>query len=487
MFSKTAKPIMRSAAWRISLWATLAFACGTMVVFIFLHQFVAGDIQRRTDAWLAGEAGVLSDVAARTPQGWLYRRVVGEVAELASREVPHKRGATTGLNDSVFFLQIAPDGTAPLWVGAGDVNAHLSAVRSARIVPDTPTSVHIAGFDAPFRVVCVRMSNGSQIYLGLSERDQLRVLSKLRLRFVLLWLLIVLIGSAIVYYSTRRVLRHVQEITEAASRIGEADLSSRVPTTSRNDEVSLLAITLNRMLDRIERSVHQLHTITGSLAHDLRSPLTAVRAKLEMSLTASARDEDTESIVSAIEDMDRLTEFLNKSLDVAEAKANALRLNRVAIDLDDLLRVMIDLYEPSMSEKGLRLKLLSAGWLAVSADAALLHRMIANLFDNELKHLPASCTVKISLGSSEDSALLVVEDDGPGFESEVLSQIFERRVKGRNSSGHGLGLAFVEAVVRVHGGTIEASNGRDGGARLTITLPLAVQAMSSVAPALAHA
>ncbi len=286
------------------------------------------------------------------------------------------------------------------------------------------------------------------------------------------------------FYSTRRVLRHIRLITEAASRIGEADLSSRVPTTGRNDEVSQLATTLNRMLDRIERSVHQLHTITGSLAHDLRSPLTAVRAKLEMSLTAGARDEESESIVSAIEDMDRLTEFLDKSLDVAEAKANALRLNRVAVDLDDLLRVMVELYEPSMSEKGLRVNLCSAGWLEVSADAALLHRMIANLFDNELKHLPASCTVTISLSSSEDSALLVVEDDGPGFESEVLSQIFERRVKGRNSTGHGLGLAFVEAVVRVHGGTIEASNGSEGGARLAITLPLAVNSDESTFPCL---
>jgi signal transduction histidine kinase len=486
MFSKTAKPIMRSAAWRISLWATLAFACGTMVVFIFLHQFVAGDIQRRTDAWLAGEAGVLSDVAGRTPKGWLYGRVVGEVAELASREVPHKRGANAGLNDSVFFLQTATDGSVALWVGAGDVNAHLAAVRNSKIVPDTPTSLHITGFDTPFRVVCVRMDNGSRIYLGLSERDQLRVLAKLRLRFVLLWLLIVLIGSAIVFYSTRRVLRHIQEITEAASRIGEADLSSRVPAMRKNDEVSQLAITLNRMLDRIERSVHQLHTITGSLAHDLRSPLTAVRAKLEMSLTAGARDEESESIVSAIEDMDRLTEFLDKSLDVAEAKANALRLNRVAIDLDDLLRVMIDLYEPSMSEKGLRVKLLSAGWLEVSADAALLHRMIANLFDNELKHLPASCAVTISLRAREDAAVLVVEDNGPGFEPEVRSQIFERRVKGRNSTGHGLGLAFVEAVVRVHGGAIEASNRPEGGARLTITLPLAVNSTSARLPSLAH-
>src|SRR5580658_6945007 len=472
MFSKTVKP-MRSAAWRISLWAALAFACGTMVVFIFLHQFVAHDIQRRTDAWLAGEAGVLSDVAERTPKGVLYRRVVGEVAELASREVPHKRGVRSGLNDSVFFLQTAPDGSVGLWVGAGDVNAHLAAVRNGRIVPDTPTSVRITGFDAPFRVVCVRMNNGGQIYLGLSERDQLRVLGKLRLRFVLLWLLIVLIGSAIVFYSTRRVLRHIQKITDAASRIGEADLSSRVPTTGRNDEVSQLAITLNRMLDRIERSVHQLHTITGSLAHDLRSPLTAVRAKLEMSLTAGARDEESESIVSAIEDIDRLTEFLDKSLDVAEAQANALRLNRTAIDLDDLLRVMIDLYEPCMSEKGLHIQLSSAGWLEISADAALLHRMIANLFDNELKHVPASCAVTISLRATEDSAVLAVEDNGPGFDSEISAHIFERRVKGRNSNGHGLGLAFVDAVVGAHGGTVRASNRQEGGARLIITLPLA--------------
>jgi signal transduction histidine kinase len=487
MSSETGKPIMRSAAWRISLWATLAFACGTMVVFIFLHQFVAGDIQRRTDAWLAGEAGVLSDVAARTPRDAIYGRVVREVAELASREVPHKQGAKTGLNDSVFFLQTGPDGSIALWVGAGDANAHLVAVRKSSIAPDAPTSLRISGFDAPFRVVCVKMANGAHIYLGLSERDQLRVLRNLRLRFILLWLLIVFIGAAIVFYSTRRVLRHIQEITEAASRIGEADLGSRVPTTHRNDEVGQLALTLNRMLDRIERSIRQLHAITGSLAHDLRSPLTAVRAKLEMSLTAGVNHEESESIVSAIEDMDRLTEFLDKSLDVAEAKANALRLNRIPIDLDELLRVMIDLYEPCMSEKGLRIKLCSAGPLQITADAALLHRMVANLFDNELKHVPASCTVTITLRASGDAALLILEDNGLGFAPEISSRLFESHVKGRNSSGHGLGLAFVEAVVRAHGGTVAASNRVEGGARLSIFLPPAVNAGATPPPSMVAA
>jgi signal transduction histidine kinase len=224
------------------------------------------------------------------------------------------------------------------------------------------------------------------------------------------------------------------------------------------------------MLDRIESSVHQLHTITDSLAHDLRSPLTAVRAKLEMALTG-AGGEDLDSIVSAIEEVDRLTEFLNKSLDVAEAKADALRLDRSPLDLDELLRVMTDLYEPSMSEKGLRLDFRSAGPVEISADAALMHRMITNLFDNELKHVPPASTVTISLREANGAASLAVEDDGPGFAPEVQSRVFERRFKSQSSNGHGLGLAFVEAVVRAHGGAIEAANRPQGGARLQITLP----------------
>src|SRR5271156_6466477 len=104
MYSRIVRPGMRSAAWRISLWATLAFACGTMVVFVFLHNFVAQDLQRRSDAWLAGEVGVLSDVARRTPNNALHGRVVREVAELASREIPEKLRSRDGLNDSVFFL-----------------------------------------------------------------------------------------------------------------------------------------------------------------------------------------------------------------------------------------------------------------------------------------------------------------------------------------------------------------------------------------------
>ena len=262
-------------------------------------------------------------------------------------------------------------------------------------------SACVRDLQIPFRVASTRIDDGSFIYLGLSERDELRVLRNLRADSSCCGCCWCCSASALSSYTTRRMLSHVRQITEAASRIGHSDLSARVPTSARHDEVGNLALTLNHMLDRIENSMHQLHTITDSLAHDLRSPLTAIRGKLEMALSSG---DQAEPIVAVIEELDRLTEFLNKSLDVAEAKADALRLTRSEIDLDELLRIMIDLYEPSMSEKGLQIRLQSGGPLKIEADAALIHRMIANLFDNELKHLPAACTVQLRLTAEDDMA-----------------------------------------------------------------------------------
>ena len=468
------KVAMRSAAWRISAWAALAFTCGTLLVFLFLDRFVADDIQRRSDAWLSGEVEVLSDVAAHTPKDALYDRVVGEVAELASREVPNRApGKDEGaVNDSVFFLQTGPDGSLRLWVGVGDGPTALQAIRSQAAIADHPSDIRVRGFSIPFRVASIPMDGGGRVYLGLSERDELRVLRKLRQRFFYMWLSLNLLGFAIVFFTSRRTLSHVRGITEAASRIGQSDLKTRVPTTRRNDEIAQLALTLNRMLDRIENTVHQLHTITDSLAHDLRSPLTAIRGKLETSLDAVHDAEPADAIASAIDELDRLADFLNKSLDVAEARADALRLAPVTIDLDELLRAMVDLYEPSMLEREIHLRLDSCGPIRIAGDEGLIHRMVANLFDNELKHLPAGAAVTFHLQESDSAAVLIVRDNGAGFSPEIRQHIFSGRVKSRGSTGHGLGLAFVDAVVRAHSGSVTAANRPSGGAEVTVRLPL---------------
>lgn len=472
MYLKRVNTLLRSEAWGISLWAALAFAIGTMFIFWMLQSFVARDIQRRSDAWLSGEVGVLGDVAGRTPKDRLYQRVVGEVAELASREVPHRERSGAKESDSVFFAQIGREGHVDLWVGAGDEASILAAARSTEAVVDRPYDLHIKGFAVPFRVATVKMLDGSQIYLGLSEKDELHVLRNLRVRFLTLWLVIVLLGFLVVFYATWRMLRRVEKIAEAASRIGQSDLSSRVPSPRGKGEISRLSRTLNQMLDRVENTVGQLHTITDSLAHDLRSPLTAIRGKMEAALSPSARIDPTECIVSAIDELDRLSNFLDTTLDVSEARADALRLSKTDIDLAKSVRAIAEFFEPSISDKGLALHLRITGPVTVSADPALLHRVIANLLDNELKHLPPSSTVWLSVHSDNDMALLTIEDDGPGFDLEVARHLFERRVKGRESRGHGLGLAFVQAVIRVHGGNVTAANRVGKGARISIALPL---------------
>jgi signal transduction histidine kinase len=472
MSLKTDKPVVHSAVWRISLWGTLAFALGTFVVSIFLHRFIAEDIERRTDAWLSGQVEVLGAVAERTPKDALYGRILGEVAELVRHEIPSKLRSERGSNDSVFFLQTGEDGSLKLWVGAGDGKQFLNAIHERKMPAGLPRDLHVNGFAIPFRVVSILIEDGSRIYLGFSERDQLRVLNILLRRFIALWLLTVALGFALVFVTTRRMLSHVQEISESASRIGRSHLNTRVPTTRRNDEVDNLALTLNSMLDRIENSMHQLHTITDSLAHDLRSPLTAIRGRFEMSLSSGKNGEQDETVVFAIEELDRLIDFLTLSLDVAEARADALRLAQSEFYLDELLRSMIDLYEPSMADRGMKVTLRCADPVKIEADAALIHRVIGNLFDNELKHLPDGCTVVVQLQASHKTALLELEDNGPGFAPEVSLAIFERRVKGSGSKGHGLGLAFVDAVVRAHGGDVSASNREGGGARISVTLPL---------------
>src|SRR5581483_11312749 len=478
MSSATGRRV-HSAAWRISLWGTVAFACGTLIIFWSLHAFVAKDIQRRTDAWISGEVETLSDVAERTPKNALYGRVVGEVAELASREVPNREPGTAGRNDSVFFLQTAKDGSPVLWAGEGNGTAYLNAIRGVNAKPDTPFDLHVDGAKRPYRVAEVVIPDGSHIYLGLSERDELRVLHHLREHFMRLWALNVLLGFAIIFYTTRRMLGDVRRISEVAAHIGESDLSRRVPTSGWNDEIAQLSSTLNRMLERIEQSVHQLHTITNSLAHDLRSPLTAIRARLEIVLTRDVKEQDAESIERAINEIDRLTEILNQSLDVAEAQAHALRVEPERVDLEQLLDGMIELYRPCMSEKGLRLEFSAGQPVEVMADAGLVHRMIANLLDNEMKHLPPARTVSIALRAAGEFAEIVVEDDGPGFSPELEGQLFRPGVKGSASRGYGLGLAFVQAVAGAHGGAIRAENREGGGARLTVQLPLVAHAAAS--------
>ena len=175
----------------------MAFAVGTALAFSIVYLLVAKAMQERSDAWLSGEAEVLAKVSADTPRDRLYNRIVREVAELATQELPDERNASGQKLNSVFFLEGDPgNNESPLWVGPGSDDNFLKAIQSDKLVPGIPESIAVEGWPTSFRVVA-RSENGRTIYLGLSSRGTRYLLRTLTRRFLLLWGTTVLMGFLI--------------------------------------------------------------------------------------------------------------------------------------------------------------------------------------------------------------------------------------------------------------------------------------------------
>jgi signal transduction histidine kinase len=226
------------------------------------------------------------------------------------------------------------------------------------------------------------------------------------------------------------------------------------------------------MLDRIQASVHQLRALTDSLAHDLKSPITSIRGRLEEALL---KDDESwhEPVADAIDHLDRLSQMLNTTLDLSEAEAGALQLHREPMDLTATVQQLAALYEPAFTDRKHTLVCNLESGTPIEVDQSLFIRTLSNLFDNEVVHLPLQRHIRLSVLVRGDDAELVIEDDGPGFSPEIKARAFERFVKSGTSTGHGLGLAFVDAVVRAHGGRISISERDGGGSKIVVALPLA--------------
>ena len=282
----------------------------------------------------------------------------------------------------------------------------------------------------------------------------------------------VVFGFLISFLSARRTLLRVERITETVARIGSRDWGERLPERGQSDEISRLASTFNHMLVRIQTSVNHLRTVTGAVAHDLKSPVTSIRGSLEVALSDGESGAWRESVAEAVEGLDGLSQLLNTTLDLAEAEAGALNLSRERVDFSQTLRQIVDLYEPAFADRDHQLEAAVERGVIIDGDRALLNRTLSNLLENELNHLPLGCEINIRLHSRDGAVELVIADNGPGFPPDIRHRAFERFVKGKQSTGHGLGLAFVDAVVQAHGGNVKIMDQPDHGAVITMSLPV---------------
>jgi signal transduction histidine kinase len=284
---------------------------------------------------------------------------------------------------------------------------------------------------------------------------------------------VVLIGTVAGFALGRDVQRRFGAISGVAEAIIDGDLARRVPVRGSNDEIDRLAATINRMLDRIADLMESLRQVSNDVAHDMRTPLTRLRQRLEAASADPARRE--EAVEMALVDLDAALETFAGLLRIAEIEGGARRAAFRTIDLMGPARLVVESFAPSAEDSGRRLTLAGDGPVTVEGDAELLTQLIVNLVENGLRHTPVGAHVRVVVAGGDGDPRLSVIDDGPGVPGAERARLFDRFYRlerSRSTPGSGLGLALVSAIAKLHGAQVALYDAAPGlEARATFPPP----------------
>lgn len=333
----------------------------------------------------------------------------------------------------------------------------------------SPCSATIMVDGVPQRVEMIHtILPGGYRLLVASNLNRFEQLEKLFVRGLLGCAAAVLLVAVLGALLIRRVLlRKVDSISQTTTAIIAGKLSERLPAPHRGDELEMLTHTVNGMLDQIEHLVHSVQDVSNAIAHDLRTPLTELRARLEeLSVTRPDEEETYQEIDAAIVDVDRVMAIFNALLRLAEIDSGTRRGGFVPVDLARLAAEVTEFYLPVAELNDVSLTFEPQGMLHTIGDPLLLAQALGNLVENALKYAPAHG--RIVLGARRCGELdieLSVADNGPGVpaaERERVIERFYRSDASRGTPGVGLGLALVSSVARLHGGVLRLEDNAPG-------------------------
>jgi signal transduction histidine kinase len=445
--------LLHSAGVRFAAIYAVLLSISVGALALFLWWETAGLLNRQTEAAIATDAQSLGE---HWEMGGL-RALAQTIEDRLSQNVD---------DDAIYLLTDAA--MQPI---AGNLQAW------PRVATETDTEYEVpverAGMRSLAKVQRFDLAGGFHLLVG---RDvQVRARLSTLLTSALLWAVLVVVAMASVgAYIVRGLFRRtLANVSATAAAIAGGDFSRRVRLTGRGDEFDQLAETINDMLDRITRLMDGVRQVSNAIAHDLRTPITRARARLEDAMFhAGSEAELRTAIERATVDLDGIVAVFQGLLRIAEIEAGSRRAAFAAFDAAPVLASVVELYEAVAEDRGLSVLLDMPPALPMHGDRELLQQAVANLIDNAVKFSPPGQPVQVSARQTQTGTDIVVADHGPGIPPQDRERATERFFRGesaRSTPGAGMGLALVQAIAQLHGGSLELEDAMPGlRARLVV-------------------
>lgn len=453
------KDIARTLRFRLTLWVTLVVFVITVVTLFTVHQFVYNTLLNEFDQRLRDD---IQEVGASITQYNVGDRLFKALDRKARNH--SLRGWFVKIYDADRKLLLATE-AAP-------------TIKPPTLSPELNKVVD----EGPFRIMDGRYQHPDTplllIRLGSTMETVVEDINLLNHIMILAGISILVLAPVVGYLLAGRATRPLNWIIATTARLQPRNLKERLPVRGTGDELDRLSTTINGMLDRIATYIQSNRDFIANAAHELRSPLAAVRSSVEVALDRlRTPDEYAALLVDVADETARLGNLVNRLLLLAEGDAGHLDAADQSVRLDKIVRESVDMFGAVADSVGVTVEIAHLDPATAPGDDYHLRQVVRNLLDNAIKFTPPLGKVFISLAANESKQVLMeVRDTGIGIPAEDLPRIFERFYRADKSrqrrSGNGLGLAICHAIVTALGGTIRVDSEMGKGCAVIVTLPL---------------